>query len=146
MGSVRSMQILWDDLLDAFSSDEESIYFLDRETGEVFFVPTGYEDGDFWSEVGTHRQRYLRIPSFDYDQERYLVYEFIRQLDDPGLKGLLSQTFAGKNTFGRLDDILAFYPEEQERLVRMKDEIMSGRIRHWLEEHDLYPETVGGLF
>jgi len=146
MGSVRSMQILWDDLLDAFSSDEESIYFLDRETGEVFFVPTGYEDGDFWSEVGTHRQRYLRIPSFDYEQERYLVYEFIRQLDDPGLKGLLAQTFAGKSTFGRLDDILAFYPEEQERLVRMKDEVMSGRIKHWLEEHDLYPETAGGLF
>jgi hypothetical protein len=140
------MQILWDDLLDAFSSDEESIYFLDRETGEVFFVPTGYEDGDFWSEVGTHRQRYLRIPSFDYEQERYLVYEFIRQLDDPGLKGLLAQTFAGKSTFGRLDDILAFYPEEQERLVRMKDEVMSGRIKHWLEEHDLYPETAGGLF
>jgi hypothetical protein len=140
------MQILWDDLLDAFSSDEESIYFLDRETGEVFFVPTGYEDGDFWSEVGTQRQRYLRIPSFDYEQERYLVYEFIRQLDDSGLKGLLTQTFAGRSTFGRLDDILAFYPEEQERLVRMKDEVMSGRIKHWLEEHDLYPETAGGLF
>ena len=146
MGSLRNMQIVWDDLLDAFSSDEETIYFLDRDTGEVFFVPTGYEDGDFWSEVGMHRQRYLRIPPFDYEQERYLVYEFIRQLNDPGLKGLLTQTFAGKNTFGRLDDILAFSPAEQERLVRMKDEVMSGRIRHWLEEHDLYPETVGGLF
>lgn len=146
MGSLRSMQIVWDDLLDAFSSDDESIYFLDRETGEVFGVPTGYEDGDFWSEVGRHRQRYLRIPTFDYEQERYLVYEFIRQLDDPGLKGLLTETFTGKTVFGRLDDILAFYPEEEERLGRMKDEVMSGRIRFWLEEHDLYPEMSGGLF
>ncbi len=146
MGSLRSMQIVWDDLLDAFSSDEESIYFLDRETGEVFFVPTGYDDGEFWSEVGMHRQRYLRIPAFDYEQERYLVYEFIRQLDDPGLKVLLKQTFSGKSTFGKLDDILAFYPDEEERLVRMKDEVMSGRIKFWLEEHDLYPETAGGVF
>jgi len=74
------------------------------------------------------------------------MYEFIRQLDDPGLKGLLEQTFAGMNIFGRLDDILAFYPEEEERLVRLKDEVMSGRIKFWLEEHDLYPENAGGLF
>ena len=146
MGSLRSMQIVWDDLLDAFSSDDESIYFLDRETGEVFFVPTGYEDGDFWSEVVMQRQRYLRIPHFDYEEERYLVYEFIRQLDDPGLKGILTRTFSGKSTFGKLDDILAFYPDEEERLVRMKDEVISGRIKFWLEEHDLYPETAGGLF
>jgi len=146
MGSLRSMRIVWDDLMDAFGSDEESIYFLDRETGEVFFVPIGYDDGEFWSEVGTQRQRYLRIPAFDYEQERYLVYEFIRQLDDPALKELLTRTFAGKAGFGRLEDILEFYPEEEERLVRMKDEIMSGRIRFWLEEHDLFPEISGGLF
>ena len=146
MGSLRSVQIVWDDLVDAFSSDEESIYFFDRETGEVFCVPTGYDDSDFWSEVGIHRQRYLQIPGFDYEQERFLVYEFIRQIDDQGLKRLLTQTFAGKPVFGRVDDILAFYPEEEERLVRIKEEIMNGRIRFWLEEHDLYPESFVGLF
>lgn len=146
MGSVRSMQIVWDDLLDAFSSDDESVFFLDRETGEVFGVPSGYDDRDFWVEVAANRQRYLRIPAYDYEQERFLVYEFIRQTDDPGLKMLLSQSFAGRPVYGRLDDILAFFPEEEERLDRMKDEIMSGRIRFWLEEHDLYPESPGGLF
>lgn len=140
------MQIQWDDLLDAFSSDDQTVYFLDRETGEVFFVPTEYEDHDFWAEVGRHRQRYLRIPAFDYEQERYLVYEFIRQLGDRDLKGILEQAFVGKNSFGRLDDILDFYPEEQEQLVRMKDEVTSGRLRYWLEEHDLYPEMSGGHF
>jgi hypothetical protein len=146
MGSLRSMQIVWDDLLDAFNSDDAVIYFLDRESGEVFFVPTGYEDGDFWAEMGRHRQRYLRIPTYDYEQERYLVYQFIQQLDDAALKGIMERAFAGKESFGKLDDILEFYPDEQERLFRMKDEVMSGRIKHWLEEHDLYPDLSGGPF
>jgi len=146
MACVRNLQTQWDDLLDAFSSDDQLVYFLDRETGEVFFVPTGYDDHDFWNELGRHRQRYLRIPSFDYEEERYLVYEFIRRLDDPDLKALLEDTFSGNRSFGRLNDILDFYPEEQERLVRMKDEVASGRLRHWLEEHDLYSEMSGGHF
>ena len=50
---------------------------------------------------------------------------------------------------GETDDALGARggdPEEEERLVRMKDEVMSGRIKFWLEEHDLYPDVAGGLF
>lgn len=146
MGSFRNIHIVWDDLLDAFSSGDDTVYFLDRDTGEVFFVPTEYDDTEFWREVGTQLNRYLRIPQFDYEHERFLVYEFIRQIDNPGLKRLLMLTFTGNSTYGRLDDILSFYPEEEEQFVRMRDQAMSGRIKFWLEEHDLYPSAPGETF
>jgi len=44
----------------------------------------------------------------------------------------------GKRPFGRLDEILSFYPEEKERLVALKDEMTTTRIRNWLEINDIF--------
>jgi hypothetical protein len=79
MGFMRDVEIIWDDLLDAFeNTDPETVYFLDRETGEIFSVPIDYEDDDFWEEIESNEERYLQIPDFDYDQERQLLHEFIK--------------------------------------------------------------------
>lgn len=140
MGVMRDVEIVWDDLLDGFeNSDPEIVYFLDRDTGEVFFVPVDYEDDAFWEEIANNEEQFLQIPGFDYDQERLLIHEFIKGVTNEKLKTILERTFVGKLPFGRLDEILSFYPEEMERLVALKDEIITDRVRHWLEEHDIYP-------
>ena len=139
MGVMRELEIAWDDLLDGFeNTDPEIVYFLDRNTGEVFFVPVDYEDDAFWEEVENSEQ-FLPIPSFDYDQERLLLHEFIKGVTNKKLKDILGRSFVGKRAYGRLDEILSFYPEEMEKLSAMKEEIISDRIRHWLEEHDIFP-------
>lgn len=144
MGAMRDMEIVWDDLLDAFeNSDAEKIFFLDRETGEIFAVPVYYDDHDFWEEVMVHDDRYLKIPSCDYDQERLLLHDFIRNLETAELKTILERIFSGRSLYGKLYDILSFYPEEKEQLLQLKEEQTSGRIRRWLEEHDIYPTTSG---
>jgi hypothetical protein len=139
MGFMRDVEITWDDLLDAFENvDPETVYFLDRETGEIFFVPIDYEDDDFWEEIESNEERYLQIPDFDYDQERQLLYEFIKGITNTSLKSLMERTFMGKKPFGRLEEILSFYPEEKERLIALKDELTAGRIRNWLEINDIF--------
>jgi hypothetical protein len=139
MGIMHELEIVWDDLLDGFeNTDPEIVYFLDRNTGEVFFVPVDYEDTAFWEDVETSDQ-FLHIPGFDYDQERLLNHEFIKGVTNEKLKEILERSFVGKRPYGRLDEILSFYPEEMEKLAALKEQIISDRIRNWLEEHDIFP-------
>lgn len=143
MAVVRDVEIVWDDLLDGFeNTDPEIVYFLDRETGEVFSVPVDYEDDAFWEEMEKNDEQFLQIPGFDYAQERLLLHEFIKGVTNDRLKPVLERAFVGKMPYGRLDEILSFYPEEMERLEALKEEIIADRVRQWLEEHDIYPSGI----
>jgi len=143
MGVMRDVEIIWDDLIDAFeNSDPDMVYILDRETGEVFFVPADYEDDAFWQEIEMNSDQFLEVPGFDYEQERLLLHEFIRGLANDKLRSVLERTFTGKSPYGRLEEILSFYPEELEAYLSMKEEMIAGRIRSWLEEHDIYPSGI----
>jgi len=139
MGVAREMEVVWDELIDAFLNDDPQIvFFLDRVTGEIFFVPDDYEDEAFWQQVNSNTDQFLQIPGFDYDQERLLVHEFIKNLQDKSLKSVLERTFAGKNSYGKVEEILSFYPDELETYFALKDEMINNKIRSWLEEHDIY--------
>ncbi len=139
MGFMRDVEIVWDDLLEAFENvDTDTVYFIDRDTGEIFSVPLDYEDDDFWEEIEANEDRYLQIPDFDYDQERQLLHEFIKGMTNTSLKELLERSMLGKQTFGKLEEILSFYPEETERLLALKDELIGARIRNWLENNDIF--------
>src|SRR6185369_12033958 len=126
--AMRSLEIVWDELMEAFENpDPELIFFLDRETGEVFSVPADYDDEAFWEEMATDEDRYLQIPSFDYAEERQMVHAFIQGVTNSGLKSLLVRAFVGKSAYGRLSEILSFYPEEQERFQAVREQVITGR-------------------
>jgi len=136
---MRDMEIVWDDLLEAFAnSDEDLVYLLDRMTGEVFFVPADYEDEAFWEEIESQPEHFLAIPGFDYDQERLLIQDFIKGVANERLKGMLSMATSGRS-HGRVDEILSFYPEELDRYSVLKEELLAERIKHWLESNDIFP-------
>lgn len=139
MGFVHNVEIVWNELMDAFTSGTgDRVYFLDRFTGEVFFVPTALEDEDFWRQMETNQERYLEIPRFEYSNERKIMSGFIDSVKDADLKNLLSGALTGKRPYGNTSDILDFFPEEQEKLLEMKDEFVSSRVKSWLEEHNLF--------
>ncbi len=139
MEEMREVEIIWEDLVDAFeNTDPDLVYFLDRETGEVFSVPVDYEDESFWEEIREHGDHFLEIPGFNYEQERYLLHTFIKGVENAMLRDILERSFVGKRPFGRLEDILAFYPDEMERLQALKEELTNDRVRRWLEEHDIF--------
>ena len=140
MGVAHEMEIVWDELVDAFlNTNPDIIYFLDRGTGEVFSVPDDYDDEAFWQEIEANEEQFLQIPGFDYDLDRLLLHEFIKDLPDIPLKSVLERTFAGRSSYGKMEDILSFYPDELETFNALKDEMLNTRIRSWLEEHDIYP-------
>ncbi|MBI2353677.1 MAG: hypothetical protein HYV06_01390 [Deltaproteobacteria bacterium] len=139
MGFVNNVEIVWDELLDAFTSGRgDRVYFLDRMTGEIFFVSSSLEDEEFWRQMETSRERFLEIPRFDYGIERQIMSGFIGAIQDSGLKRLLDGSLAGRKPYGNMDDILSFFPEEQERLLEMKDEFFTSRVKNWLEENNLF--------
>lgn len=139
MNTMMAVEIVWDDLLDAFeNTDPDIIFFLDRKSGEIFSVPVDYEDDSFWAEMETNDEQFLEMPGLDYDKERVLIHEFIKGVDNTKLRHLLERAFVGKRPFGRMEDILAFYPDEMERLVALKEQYTSERVRNWLEEHDIF--------
>jgi Uncharacterised protein family (UPF0158) len=139
MAFVHNVEIVWDDLLDAFTSGQgDKVYFLDRMTGEIFFVPSTLEDEEFWRQLEHNRERFLEIPRFDYGVERQIMSGFIGAIEDTGLKRLLDGSLVGKKPYGKLNDILSFFPEENERLLEIKDEFLTSRVKHWLEENNLF--------
>ena len=139
MAIIHNVEIVWDELMDAFASGlSDRVYFLDRYTGEIFFVPATSEDDEVWQQMETGRDRFLEIPRFDYGVERQFLSAFIGAIQDKGLAGILNGTLRGRKPYGNINEILSFFPEEEERLMAMKDDFFASRVKNWLEENDLF--------
>jgi hypothetical protein len=146
MGFVHNVEIAWNELMDAFSSGKgDRVYFLDRFTGEIFFLPATVDDEDFWQQVETNKERFLEIPRFEYSNERQIMLGFISSIQDSELKNLLNGALTGRKPYGKINDILDFFPDEHEMLLEMKDEFVTSRVKSWLEEHNLFTVETDGL-
>jgi len=146
MAFLHNVDMAWDELLEAFARAQgDRVYFLDRMTGEIFFVPVVMEDEDFWRQVENNRERFLEIPRIDYGTERQIMSGFIGAIEDKGLKQLLDNSLEGKKPYGKLHEILSFFPEEEERLLEMKDEFLASRLKNWLEENNLFTVEMDAM-
>jgi hypothetical protein len=147
MALVHNVKIVWNELLDAFSSGQgDRVYFLDRQTGEIFFVPSALEDEEFWHQIETNQERFLEIPRFDHSVERQIMSGFIGAIEDMELKRLLEGSLTGHKPYGKINDILSFFPEEQERLLEIKDDFLASRVKFWLEENNLFTVDSVAMF
>lgn len=138
----HNVAILWDELLEAFTNMEaDRIYFLDRATGDIFFVRADHEES-VWQELDNQQERFLEIPRFDHAAERQLLSGFNRSHNNEDLRRLLEHSLTGRPPYANTADILAFFPEEEEKLGELKDRFLSNRVKHWLEEHNLFSMTT----
>ena len=139
MATIHSVEISWEDLLGAFTSGQlDKAYFLDRLTGEIFFVPSTSDNNEVRQQIQNNGERFLEIPPFDYRSERQIVTEFVTQISDPELRNLLHNSLAGRKPFGKVEDILSFYPHEEERFAILKDQFLSNRLKTLMEENNLF--------
>ncbi|MDD2581255.1 MAG: UPF0158 family protein [Desulfuromonadaceae bacterium] len=139
MAMTQSVEILWEDLLGAFNSGQlDKTYYLDRLTGEIFSVPATSDNNEVRLQLQSDGERFLEIPPFDYHSERQIVTEFVAQISDPELRTMLKTTLAGRKPFGKIEDILSFYPHEEDRFALLKDRFLSNRLKIWLEENNLF--------
>lgn len=138
MAFVHNVEIVWDDLLDAFTSGKgDRVYFLDRQTGEIFFVPASLEDEAFWNQMENNLERFLEIPRFDYSMERQIITNFISVIEDEELKRMLAGSMIGGKPYGTINDILSFFPDELERFQELREAFLASRVKTWLEAHNL---------
>jgi hypothetical protein len=139
MASIHSVEISWEDLLGAFTSGQpDKTYYLDRLTGEIFFIPSTSESSDVRLQLQGNGERFLEIPPFDYRSERQITSEFVAMTADQELKNLLQTALAGRKPYGKIEDILSFYPHEEERFALLKDQFLSNRLKIWMEENNLF--------
>ena len=139
MASIHSVEISWEDLLGAFTSGQpDKAYYLDRLTGEIFFVPSTSDNIEVRQQLESNGERFLEIPPFDYRSERQIVTEFVAQISDTELRNLLHTSLAGRKPFGKIEDILSFYPHDEERFALLKDQFLSNRLKTWMEENNLF--------
>ncbi len=138
MAFAYNVGIVWDELIQAFGAQNNRIYFLDNLTGELFFVPSSLDDDEFWRQMEIHRERFLRIPGYDYGVELQVMTGFIAAVEDRGLKRLLADAVKGKKPFGNINDILSFFPEENARYSKIRDEFLTSRVRQWLEVNNIF--------
>lgn len=138
MATVHSIEISWEDLLGAFTSGQtDKSYYLDRLTGDIFFIPSSGENSDIRQQLEKSGERFLEIPPFDYRIERQITMEFAAQITDAELRVLISNSLAGRKPFGKIEDILSFYPHEEENFTLLKDRFLSDRLKNWMEENNL---------
>jgi hypothetical protein len=57
----------------------------------------------------------------------------------------LCGSLAGRRPYGNSNDILAFFPDEHEKLLELKDEFVTSRVKYWLEEHNLFTVEMGTM-
>jgi hypothetical protein len=143
MAAIHSVEISWEDLLGAFTSGQsDKAYYLDRLTGEIFFVPSSAENNEVRQQLENSAERFLEIPPFDYRSERQIASEFVAQITDPELRSLLNNSLAGRKPYGKVEDILSFYPHEEEQFALLKDRFLSNRLKNWMEENNLFTADV----
>lgn len=138
---IHSIAIAWDQLLKAFANmEQDRVYFLDRMTGEIFSV--GSDQGDsFWEQIEQQHDRFLEIPPLDRATERKILSGFLNDQDDQEFRRLINHALSGKPPYANPADILAFFPEQEDRLAELRDTFVSNRVMTWLEEHNLFSLT-----
>jgi len=138
----HQVAIVWDELLEAFTNMEaERVYFLDRSTGDIFFLRADQQER-VWQEIDQLQDRFLEIPRFDHAAERQLLSGFNLSHDNEELRRLLAHCLTGRPPYVTSTTILSFFPEEEERLNELKDHFLSDRVKSWLEEHNLFSTTT----
>jgi hypothetical protein len=146
MTSGHNVEIVWDELMDAFTSNRDNlVYFLDKNTGEIFFVPSNLEDEELWRQVETNPERFLEIPAFDMSVQRQIMSSFTAATEDPDLKRILCNSKPGTQLYGNLEEILSFFPEEHDRFLEINDEFFSSRVKQWLELNNLFTLEIESI-
>lgn len=139
---IHSVAIAWDQLLKAFANmEQDRVYFLDRMTGEIFFVGSDHGD-NFWEQIEQQHDRFLEIPPLDRATERKILSGFLNDQDDQEFRRLITHALSGKPPYANPADILSFFPEQEDRLAELRDTFVSNRVMTWLEEHNLFSLTT----
>jgi len=137
MGERKILKVNLDELCSAMEdSSEEHAYYLDLQTGEILFSSDYMDEmeAEKLRDVDQNPERYEPIPNTESYKGYQDIKDFIATVEDEHLAELFEVVIDGKGAFRRFKDLLARYPDQQEKWFRFSDERGRERALEWLEE------------
>src|SRR5580658_3735076 len=133
--AVRDIPIDWEALEDAFENNAPEVHsYLHLVTGDVLRVVDGVADPQMHARIAADAN-YLRIDPVSSREQYRWMERFIPMIDEPDLRGKLTQAIDGKGAFRRFKDALMNYAEERERWFAFRSERLRTFMEAWLAAH-----------
>lgn len=138
-GSLRQVPIDWEALEDAFENNAPEVHsYLHLVTGEVLRVVDGVADPQMHVRIASDAN-YLRIDPVSSREQYRWMERFIPMVDDPDLRGKLTQAIDGKGAFRRFKDVLMSFAADRERWFTFRSERLRTFMEAWLTAHAIAP-------
>ena len=138
MEGKKTLKVNLDELCSAMEdSSYENNYYLDLKTGEILLISDYMDDEEtenLRASIEEDYRSYERIPRVESYEGYDDMEDFITTVKDEHLAELLEVAINGKGAFRRFKDVLANYPEENDRWFCFKDERMEQRALEWLDD------------
>jgi hypothetical protein len=135
---VRDVPVEWESLEDAFENNAPEVHsYLHLVSGEVLRVVDGIADPEMHARIASDAA-YLRIEPVSSREQYRWMERFIPMVDEPTLRGQLSQAIDGKGAFRRFKDVLIGYTAERERWFAFRSERLRVFMEAWLAAHALH--------
>ncbi len=136
---MREVPIDWEALEDAFENNAPEVHsYLHLSTGEVLRVVDGIADPEMHTRIASDSV-YLRIEPVSSREQYRWMERYIPMVDEPDLRGRLTQAIDGKGAFRRFKDVLMSHGPERERWFAFRSERLRVFMEAWLAAHALTP-------
>jgi hypothetical protein len=137
--ATRDVPVDWEALEDAFENNAPEVHsYLHIGSGEVLRVVDGIADPEMHARIASDTA-YLRIEPVSSREQYRWMERFIPMVDDPPLRGQLSQAIDGKGAFRRFKDVLIAFTAERERWFAFRSERLRVFMEAWLTANALRP-------
>ncbi len=134
-GPLREVPVDWEALEDAFENNAPEVHsYLHLATGEVLRVVDGVADPQMHVRIASDGN-YLRIDPVSSREQYRWMERFIPMVEEPTLRGKLTQAIDGKGAFRRFKDVLMSYAGERERWFAFRSERLRTFMEAWLSAH-----------
>jgi hypothetical protein len=137
--ATRDVPVDWEALEDAFENNAPEVHsYLHIGSGEVLRVVDGIADPEMHARIASDTA-YLRVEPVSSREQYRWMERFIPMVDDPPLRGQLSQAIDGKGAFRRFKDVLIAFTAERERWFAFRSERLRVFMEAWLAANALRP-------
>ncbi|HEY3496613.1 MAG TPA: UPF0158 family protein [Polyangiaceae bacterium] len=137
--AMRDVPVDWEALEDAFENNAPEVHsYLHIVSGEVLRVVDGIADPEMHARIASDAA-YLRIEPVSSREQYRWMERFIPMVDEPTLRGQLSQAIDGKGAFRRFKDVLIAFTTERERWFAFRSERLRVFMEAWLGANALRP-------
>ncbi len=133
--ALREVPVDWEALEDAFENNAPEVHsYLHLATGEVLRVLDGVADPQMHVRISSDTT-YLRVDPVSSREQYRWMERFIPMVDEPELRGKLTQAIDGKGAFRRFKDVLMSYTADRERWFAFRSERLRTFMEAWLTAH-----------